>query len=550
MTNDEALIQGVLEGDRERYGALVEPYLDRLHAISYSYLGDAQAAEDVTQDALVKAFTSLHTLADPAKFGPWLRQITRNLSRSAARRRKFEIIDPEAHRDQVDRSVGDPGDQVQIKEAGELLERALARISPKISVTIVLFYLKHQSISEIADFLGISENTVKQRLHRGRGLLRDRLEEMVLKEKSRKVELSEDFLPGVMALLPSQPAAPSLLGGVVAKLAAFPLLWPLLSTLLVGAASAGATGWLLVSDVAPSNDRARRSLWVSTGVATVVVVGIILAVLLLVPAPGSPHYLLSLSLLFLLPLGFFAIYFCRAGATRSMKLSLLGCLAIAICLGCLSVFPQYALYLWPLLFLVFAASMMADAPWITALGRRPAEEAPVFAGDPPPAEPVSMAFLHENAGTFLKLLNQPFPLFHNIAKESDHVCFSAHPALVGKLIRRLSKLTERWSIPWCRIGFARLYPDGRVEYDVYSKDGFPAHWGTVEEEEARVGDYIETAWAHFTAGDEAGTRALTPDFFPEEIYPKQEGRSLLGFLYYVAVAIMAATAAYLLYLAF
>lgn len=61
MQNNEELINAVLDGDRERYGELVGPYMDRLHAISYSYLGDAQLAEDVTQDALIKAYKALLT---------------------------------------------------------------------------------------------------------------------------------------------------------------------------------------------------------------------------------------------------------------------------------------------------------------------------------------------------------------------------------------------------------------------------------------------------------------------------------------------------------
>lgn len=118
--DDELLIQEVLEGDRDRFGTLVEPYIDRLHAISYIYLEDAHAAEDVTQDALNKAFTSLRTLADPGKFGPWLRQITRNLSLSAVRRRKFETIDPTDHRDTADISAKQPGVNLSLVGNGRL----------------------------------------------------------------------------------------------------------------------------------------------------------------------------------------------------------------------------------------------------------------------------------------------------------------------------------------------------------------------------------------------------------------------------------------------
>ena len=544
MTNDERLIHDIMGGDRDCFGALVEPYIDRLHAISYSYLGDAHAAEDVTQDALIRAFTSLRTLADPGKFGPWLRQITRNLSRSEARRKKCVTVDPADHREIPDGSVEAPGDRIQIREAGDLLQDALASISPKISETVVLFYLKNQSLRQIAGFLGVSENTVKQRLHRGRLLLRERLEEMVLKDGRRKVELSEHFLPGVMAALPAQPAANSLLAETLAKLAALPPLWPLLSKLLVVMACSGGTGMLLVSDVDPSNQRARRSLWISTAVAIILTLGIVLVTWTLVPRLEGPHFVLGLSLFLLLPFAFITIYFYRAGATGRMQLSMLFYLAIVACIVCMVVFPQHAVLFALCLGPLFAGATAAEASWNPALTRPGSGDPPAMQGDPPSARPVSIDFLHENAGKFLKVLNTPFPLFHNIAREADHVRYSAHPPLVGKLIRRLSKLTERWGIPWCRIGSARLHPDGSVEYEVYSKDGFPAHWGSVEEEEARVGDYIAKSWAFFAAGDETGARSLTPDFFPKQIYPTRKGRNTLTIVIYALAAIMAATAIY------
>jgi hypothetical protein len=92
--------------------------------------------------------------------------------------------------------------------------------------------------------------------------------------------------------------------------------------------------------------------------------------------------------------------------------------------------------------------------------------------------------------------------------------------------------------PVCRIGSARLHPDGSVEYEVYSKDGFPAHWGSVEKEEARVGDYIAKSWAFFATGDETEARSLTPDFFPKQIYPTRKGRNTLTIVIYALAAIM------------
>ena len=75
--SDARQVRQVLSGQSEAFGPLVERYLPAVYAVSYAYLGNHADAEDVTQDAFVSAYTSLHTLKEPKKFEGWVVSIAR-----------------------------------------------------------------------------------------------------------------------------------------------------------------------------------------------------------------------------------------------------------------------------------------------------------------------------------------------------------------------------------------------------------------------------------------------------------------------------------------
>ena len=88
--SDERVVRRVLGGEREAYGVLVERYFGAVRAVGYAYTGNRTDADDVAQEAFLRAFQGLNNLRECAKFGPWLLSIARNLGNSLAARRKRE----------------------------------------------------------------------------------------------------------------------------------------------------------------------------------------------------------------------------------------------------------------------------------------------------------------------------------------------------------------------------------------------------------------------------------------------------------------------------
>ena len=238
-----------------------------------------------------------------------------------------------------------------------------------------------------------------------------------------------------------------------------------------------------------------------------------------------------------LPVVLLGFYYMKAGSTWRMKLAFVSIVVTLICVVCMFVFPEWMPWLLGVFLLLMAAGQLLEStmlPSHSALRRDKTSATDV----PDHIEPRSMEFLHQNANKFLKILNTPVPILHHLSKESDHVCFSAHSPFVTRLINRLAKWTESWKLPWCRFGSARIYPDGRVEYEAGQRESFPEHWGPVEEEEERVRRYISDSWANFVTGNEEEALSVVPDFFPKSIYVHKKGRTVITLITYAVIFLL------------
>jgi len=162
---DAELVLAARAGDRQAFAELVRRYRDAVYAVAYHRVGDFAAAEDLTQDALVQAYVRLGELRDPARFGPWLFAVTRNLCNQYLRARREgtgEVV-ADAPTDGVERQA----------VARDLVHRALSTLPPDNALALTLFYVDGYSYREIAGFLGVPVSTVKGRIERGRRQLRD-----------------------------------------------------------------------------------------------------------------------------------------------------------------------------------------------------------------------------------------------------------------------------------------------------------------------------------------------------------------------------------------
>ena len=171
---DTAAVDSARNGDKQAFARLVEENYRAVYGLAFSAVGDWAAAEDITQETFLVAWSSLSGLRAAGAFGVWLRQIVRNLAknwiRSAGYRRKLE-----EHQRQL---AGTPPKEVEAHRRLEQADRraevwdALRALRPKLREAVVLFYLEGRSVAEVARALDTTENAVKKRLHHARPKLR------------------------------------------------------------------------------------------------------------------------------------------------------------------------------------------------------------------------------------------------------------------------------------------------------------------------------------------------------------------------------------------
>jgi len=182
--HEAALIQRIRDGERELFYELVRPYESRVYSAALAILRNQADAEDVAQEAVLKAFRHIRQFRAEARFSTWLIQIAVNEARMRRRKEHADLMEPiAARRDEegnyTPRDFADwrdiPSESLERKEVRQLLTSALGSLSEIYREVFVLRDMQHLSIEETAQALGISVAAVKTRLLRARLMLRDML---------------------------------------------------------------------------------------------------------------------------------------------------------------------------------------------------------------------------------------------------------------------------------------------------------------------------------------------------------------------------------------
>lgn len=215
--HDAEVVNAVKNGDRDAYRQLVERYQRMVFGIAWSRLGDHGLSEEAAQEAFVKAFKYLAVLRNPDKFAGWLARIARNVSVSMLRKNRRELNSRQCW--QMMQTPLEPADASAGEAApvAETLRQTLAAMPEKQRECLVLFYLEGKNIREAAAALGISEASMKTRLHRARQALRDLLEEN-LDRSLGSLKPRKNLSVAVMTALPSMPYGVAGGGSVLASL--------------------------------------------------------------------------------------------------------------------------------------------------------------------------------------------------------------------------------------------------------------------------------------------------------------------------------------------
>ena len=174
---DEEVVDRVRGGETALYEIIMRRYNQRLYQVARAILRDDSEAEDVMQDAYVRAYEHLDQFARRAPFSTWLTRIAIHeaLARVRQRNRTQQINDGEHEGEFVmnlAESSLDPEQKASKAELGRLLEEALLALPVPLRAVIMLRDVEELNTSETAEALEITEENVKIRLHRGRALVR------------------------------------------------------------------------------------------------------------------------------------------------------------------------------------------------------------------------------------------------------------------------------------------------------------------------------------------------------------------------------------------
>src|SRR5579872_1532232 len=184
QADERKLIARIRGGEAELFYQLIQPYERRVYSAAFAILRNEADAEDVAQEAVLKAFKHIGQFRSEARFSTWLLQITINEARMRIRRQHASVMEPMADRQDEEgnftpRDFADwreiPSEVLERKEVRQLLAQALDSLDLKYREVFVLRDMEHMNIQETAEALGISVASVKTRLLRARLMLRDLL---------------------------------------------------------------------------------------------------------------------------------------------------------------------------------------------------------------------------------------------------------------------------------------------------------------------------------------------------------------------------------------
>lgn len=185
--DDRSLIEACRAGNTEAFGVLVSLYQDRLYPTVFRLTGCAEEAQDLLQDAFLRAFEKLNYFHGDSSFYTWVYRIAVNLTLSNRRRKRPSVSLPHGRDSRASEPVSDleesdPSLPLERAERDRLIQEALDSLAPDHRAVVVMKEFDGLHYEEIGMILGIPVGTVRSRLHRARCELKERLRSLVDEE--------------------------------------------------------------------------------------------------------------------------------------------------------------------------------------------------------------------------------------------------------------------------------------------------------------------------------------------------------------------------------
>ena len=213
--DDVQLIYRILSGDAAAFRVLVEKHQKGVHALVWRKIGDFHYAEEITQDTFLRAYKKLSTLKDPNQFTGWLYVIANRLCIDWLRKQKFipqsleDTPMEEINKVSYAHHISEQRQMETTEHRREIVKKLLAKLPESERTVVTLYYLGEMTTKEIGKFLGVSVDTIKTRLRRGRKRLQEQQIEPLVSETLGTIpfpaHITERIMQQVADIGPIQP---------------------------------------------------------------------------------------------------------------------------------------------------------------------------------------------------------------------------------------------------------------------------------------------------------------------------------------------------------
>jgi len=180
-TDTASAVQNALQGDLRAFERLMEKYGPIVTAYLHKRVHNVHDREELFQDTFLLAYSRLHSLKSPERFGPWLLTIAKRNCFAFYRNRKSTVNADELEGSESSLIVANLPDPSGL-EVGRVILQCIAELSERLAVIVHLRIIEEMTSSEIAGLLSLRESTVRMRLKRGLSQIRTKLKKRGISE--------------------------------------------------------------------------------------------------------------------------------------------------------------------------------------------------------------------------------------------------------------------------------------------------------------------------------------------------------------------------------
>ncbi|NRA92219.1 MAG: sigma-70 family RNA polymerase sigma factor [Psychroserpens sp.] len=169
-TNDQTIINQIIEGDTNAFAVLVDRYKDLVFTLALRMLKNREEAEEVAQDTFIKAFRKLDKFKGDSKFSTWIYRVAYNTCLDRIKKNRKHLNDVTIDEFTINQvvSIDNVLNTIEKKERNQMIKACIDKLSQEESFLLTLYYFDDLSLDEISEVVGMNNNAIKVKLFRSR----------------------------------------------------------------------------------------------------------------------------------------------------------------------------------------------------------------------------------------------------------------------------------------------------------------------------------------------------------------------------------------------